>query len=83
MTLLKARSIENQCYVIGVNRIGDDGNGISHSGDSAVYNPMGEKISSTQPHEEKVENLKLDIEVLNDYRAKFPAYLDADDFKLL
>ncbi len=83
MALLKARAIENQAYVIGVNRIGNDGNGISHSGDSTVFSPLGEKISTTQPHESKVENVRLDIEALQDYRAKFPAYLDADDFSFL
>ena len=82
MTLLKARSIENQAFVIGVNRIGDDGNGIAHSGDSMVFNPLGEKISVTKPNELKVETVKLNIESLNDYRAKFPAYLDVDDFKI-
>lgn len=82
MTLLKARSIENQAFVIGVNRIGDDGNGIAHSGDSMVFNPLGKKISITKPNESKVETVKLNIESLNDYRAKFPAYLDVDDFKI-
>ncbi len=81
--LLKARAIENQAYTVGVNRIGDDKNGISHSGDSAVYNPKGEKISITNPHEYKVENISLDIEKLYEYRSKFPTHLDADQFKLL
>ena len=40
-TLLQARAIENQCYVIGVNRVGEDGNGIYHSGDSMVIDPLG------------------------------------------
>ena len=82
-TLLKARAIENQAYVIGVNRIGNDGNGISYSGDSGVYNPLGTKISSTQAYETKVENVALSIKELNEYRVKFPSYLDADKFDLL
>ena len=82
-TLLKARAIENQAYVIGVNRIGNDGNGINHSGDSAVYNATGTKLSFTQPYESKVENVQLNIKELQDYREKFPVYLDADEFKLL
>jgi omega-amidase len=41
-SLLVARAIENQCYVAGVNRVGDDGNGIYHSGDSMVIDPKGE-----------------------------------------
>jgi predicted amidohydrolase len=43
-TLLKARGIENQCYVIGVNRVGDDGNGVSYNGYSCVYSYSGEKL---------------------------------------
>ena len=80
VTLLKARAIENQSYVIGVNRIGDDGNGINYSGESAVYNYLGQKISTTKPHEFRVENVTLDIEALYNYRIKFPAHLDADNF---
>lgn len=82
-TLLKARSIENQAYVIGVNRIGTDGNGVSHSGDTAVFNPLGEKISNTVPHQESVENIKLDTQMLKEYRKRFPAHMDADPFDLL
>ncbi len=80
ITLLKARAIENQSFVVGVNRIGDDGNKIDYSGDSAVYNYLGEKLSTTQPNEHKVENLSLNIDSLKDYRTKFPVYLDADNF---
>ena len=41
-TLLQARAIENQCYVVGVNRVGNDGNNIHHSGDSMIIDPLGE-----------------------------------------
>lgn len=44
-TLLKARAIENQCFVIGVNRKGIDGNSIHYSGGSSIYNPFGEQVS--------------------------------------
>jgi predicted amidohydrolase len=81
-TLLKARAIENQSFVVGVNRIGNDGNGINYSGDTAVYNYLGERLSTTRPNEIKVENLSLDIDELKEYRQNFPAYLDADNFKL-
>ena len=80
ITLLKARAIENQSYVVGVNRIGNDGNGINYSGESAIYNYIGKKISITEPYEYRVENLSLDIDALNNYRIKFPIHLDADDF---
>ncbi len=43
-TLLQARAIENQCYVVGVNRVGNDGNDIHHSGDSMIIDPMGEVL---------------------------------------
>jgi predicted amidohydrolase len=82
ITLLKARAIENQSYVIGVNRIGNDGNGINYSGESAVYNYLGQKISTTKPHEFRVENISINIDDLNNYRIKFPTHLDADEFNM-
>ena len=82
ITLLKARAIENQSYVIGVNRIGDDGNGINYSGESAVYNYLGQKISTTKPHEFRVENISINKDDLNNYRIKFPTHLDADEFNM-
>lgn len=50
-TLLKARAIENQCYLIGVNRVGTDGKGFEYSGDSALINPLGEVISTSNREE--------------------------------
>lgn len=81
--LLVARAIENQCYVIGVNRIGKDGNDYNHSGDSAVINPRGEIISHLRPNEEGVETIKLDKSYINDFIEVFPVGLDADKFDLL
>ncbi len=80
--LLIARAIENQCYVIGVNRVGKDGNDIAHSGDSMVINPRGEIISHTKADEESIETIKLDIDYLDDFRKAFPVGLDADDFDI-
>lgn len=82
-TLLLARAIENQSYVIGVNRIGDDGNAISHSGDSAVIDPRGLIISKTKANEESIETVTLNYSELVEYRKAFPAALDADDFKIV
>ncbi len=79
-TLLKARAIENQAYVIGVNRIGRDGNGIDYSGDSAVVDPKGNIISNIPPHEEKVEIITLSMKELNEFREKFPVLPDRDEF---
>ncbi len=69
-TLLKARAIENVAYVIGVNRIGEDGNGHGYSGDSAIVNYRGELVQ------------ELSLEELNAFREKFPALNDADSFQL-
>jgi len=80
--LLIARAIENQCYVIGVNRIGKDGNDFAHSGDSVVINPRGEIISKTKANEESVETVELDKTYLEDFRKIFPVGLDADNFEL-
>jgi omega-amidase len=80
--LLIARAIENQSYVIGVNRIGKDGNWFSHSGDSVVINPRGEIISKTEAHKESIETLSLDKNYLEEFRKIFPVGLDADDFEL-
>jgi len=79
--LLQARAIENQSYVIGVNRIGTDGNGHTYSGDSAVISPQGERLFHTA-YQEVVKTVELDWQQLQSYREKFPAYLDADQFKI-
>jgi len=80
--LLKARAIENQCYVIGVNRVGEDGNKIDHSGDSAVIDPKGNVISKIKNHEESIETISLNMEELNTFRNKFSVANDADDFEI-
>jgi predicted amidohydrolase len=80
--LLVARAIENQCYVAGVNRIGLDGNNISHSGDSAVLNPRGELISNIVSNEEKIETVILSSSYIEEFRKVFPVGKDADAFDL-
>ncbi|MBA3664117.1 MAG: amidohydrolase [Bacteroidetes bacterium] len=80
--LLIARAIENQCYVIGLNRIGKDGNGFDHSGDSVVINPRGEIISNIKANEEIIQTIELDKNYLEEFRKIFPVGLDADDFEL-
>lgn len=80
--LLIARAIENQCYVIGVNRTGPDGNNFAHSGDSMVINPKGEVISKMKSHEEGTETIQLDLHYLQEFRKIFPAGMDADDFTI-
>lgn len=80
--LLIARAIENQAYVVGVNRIGKDGNGMAHSGDSAVINAKGIIISKTKANEESIETVALSYKELEEFRKAFPVGLDADKFKL-
>jgi omega-amidase len=80
-TLLQARAIENQCYVVGVNRFGTDGNGIYYSGDSMVIDPLGE-ILYQKMHEEDVYTITLQKEKLEEVRKRFPFWLDADEFMI-
>jgi omega-amidase len=80
-TLLQARAIENQCYVVGVNRVGNDGNNIYYSGDSMVVDPMGE-ILYTKAHEEDIFTVTLQREKLEEIRAKLPFWKDSDDFMI-
>lgn len=81
-TLLQARAIENQCYVIGVNRVGDDGNNIHYSGESMIIDPLGE-IVYTQANEEDVFTCTLQKELVIAVREKFPFWRDADSFEIL
>jgi len=78
--LLPARAIENQCFVAGLNRIGADGNNISHTGDSAVIDPMGNKISRTKGSQSSIETVSLQAKVLTDWRDHLKTWMDADDF---
>ena len=79
-SLLVARALENQAYVIGVNRIGSDGRNISYSGDSMLVDSRGQIISETEPYEESAETVRISLDELMEFREKFPVYLDADEF---
>jgi predicted amidohydrolase len=81
-TLLQARAIENQCYVVGVNRVGDDGNAIHYCGESMVIDPMGE-ILYTKKEEENIFTITLDKKHLQTVREKFPFLKDADRFMII
>ncbi len=80
-TLLQARAIENQCYVAGINRVGEDGNKIFHAGDSLVIDPLGE-ILYHKKDEEEIFTLTLDNSQLGLVREKFPFWKDADRFNI-
>jgi predicted amidohydrolase len=81
-TLLKARAIENQSYVVGVNRVGKDANGIKYSGDSMVINYYGDIVSELPKNKEGIGIITISEQDLDVYRDKFPAYKDADDFEI-
>jgi predicted amidohydrolase len=81
-SLLAARAIENQCYTIGVNRVGQDGNGIEHSGDSVFIDYNGLPISRILPFEEKVATFSISFSELNEYKSKFAFWRDADNFEI-
>jgi predicted amidohydrolase len=81
-SLLIARAIENQCYVIGVNRVGEDGKGINHSGDSMVIDPLGEVLFS-KTQEACTHTIALNKSTVEEVRSKFPFWKDADPFQIL
>ena len=81
-TLLCARAIENQCYVVGVNRVGNDAFGNNHSGDSMIIDPLGEIIYH-KAEEEDIFSCTLSAEKLKEIRSNLPFLKDADGFIIL
>jgi omega-amidase len=80
-SLLVARAIENQCFVVGVNRLGVDGNGLDYTGDSLVVDPTGNILldAGSKPG---MYSIELDYDFIADFRNKFPFLKDADQFNL-
>jgi omega-amidase len=81
-SLLRARALENQTYVIGVNRIGEDGMGIRYRGESVVFNAKGQRLVYLGSGKAGFQIVRLDLEEQNKFREKFPAWRDADPFTL-
>ena len=80
-TLLKARAIENQAYVAGVNRVGVDGQMIHYSGHSQVLNAKGQSIIAEQNQgEEGILAAEISFTELLEFRTSFPVLNDADSF---
>jgi len=75
-SLLFARAIENQSFVVGLNRVGEDGKGLTYSGDSMVINANGECISSILPHKESIQTLTLSMNTLLEFRQQLPFLKD-------
>ncbi len=82
-TLLQARAIENQAYVLGCNRVGTDGNAIAYRGDSLIVDYLGQPQVDLAPDEAGVLTGTLNLIALRQYRQQFPAHLDADKFSLI
>lgn len=81
LALLRARAIENQCYVAGVNRIGIDGNEVPYAGGSGCWDPKGRSmVEAGEVHQ--VLQVELDGPALGAYRSSFPAWMDADQFHI-
>jgi predicted amidohydrolase len=76
-TLLQARAIENWCYVCGVNRIGEDGNGTAHAGNSVLFDFWG-KDRAHAKNQETVLTTTLSKKLLLGFREKFPMWKDAE-----
>ncbi|HAF30945.1 MAG TPA: amidohydrolase [Bacteroidales bacterium] len=82
-SLLVARALENQAYVIGVNRVGEDGESLSYAGDTMIISPKGKILRNTNEYQSEIMNVEISLDELNQFREKFPVMLDADDFKIL
>jgi predicted amidohydrolase len=82
ITLLKARAIENQCYVAAANRIGTDGEHIKYCGDSMIINPRGKIVADAKINKESVISGDISMTELSEFRKKFPVLKDADSFTI-
>ena len=81
--LLKARSIENQCYTVGVNRVGEDGNEVSFNGHSKVFDAFGKELFSTTENKEEVLQFEINLDDLKLKRRQMNFLQDRDNFRLL
>ena len=81
-TLLKARAMENQTFVVGVNRIGEDGRNTPHSGGTTIIDFTGDTIVSAADNKQQIITTQLDFSKLKKFKHDFPAFLDADEFEL-
>jgi len=75
-TLLKARSIENQCFVAGVNRVGTDGKELIYSGGTAVYDALGQCLQEAKNHQNDMLQVTLSATSLLDTRKMLPFLKD-------
>lgn len=78
--LLRARAVENQCYVAGVNRTGTDPAGVEYAGESMLIDPYGREILTSGSFRETTGSAQLSMEMLRQYRTSFPVLPDRDEF---
>ena len=81
LSLLEARAIENQAWVIGLNRVGKDGNGLQYPGRSVVFDPLG-ATTADLGDQECTQIVTLDLELVSQARTDFPFQNDADSFEI-
>lgn len=81
-TLLMARAMENNCFVVGVNRVGNDGDNVMHAGESAIIDFKGEHMKTAIIAREEIISSVLSFQLLSEFRKSFPAGMDADSFSL-
>lgn len=79
-SLLKARAIENVAYCVGLNRLGKDKNDIEYNGHTSAFGPKGDSMAFSE--KEEMISVILNADELKNFRKKFPAHLDADDFEV-
>jgi predicted amidohydrolase len=82
-TLLKARAIENQCYVAGCNRVGTDDRNIVYNGGSKIVDERGELINEDADNAQGIIHSKISLDRLHKFRDDFPVWKDADNFKIV
>jgi omega-amidase len=81
-SLLKARAIENQCYVIGVNRTGTDNEGFNYAGDSVIIDPLGKILVKVNDYEQGSGTAEISLSELQAFRERFPFLKDSDKFEI-
>ncbi len=81
-TLLKARAIENLCYVAGLNRVGVDNNDLVYTGHSVLFDAMGATLLTLDPGKERIKSFSIDKRQLEQVRDKFRFLEDKDKFKI-
>jgi omega-amidase len=81
-SLLRARAIENQCYVVGVNRTGTDNEGYNYAGDSVIIDPAGKILVQVDDYEQGSATADISLTELQSFRERLPFLKDSDDFEI-